>query len=163
MIHRLKADAEAVIKASIEAVQPDDAVRRMLEHAEVKVVIVGKLDDWQRVRPGLPSGIPWVGMPLAEPDEQVLDWSSLQQSSEPLAQVVTRDPADLATIMYTAGTTGVPKGCMLSFASMQFAANNFLRLFLVSDQDRVLSWLPLSQVMERQFIEMQSLLSGMTV
>ncbi|WP_169304605.1 AMP-binding protein [Halopseudomonas bauzanensis] len=151
------------ISVPLPPTTPDDAVRRVLEHAEAKVVIIGKLDDWQRVRPGLPSGIPWVGMPLAEPDEQLLDWSSLQQSCEPLAHAVTRDPAELATIMYTAGTTGVPKGCMLSFASMQFAANNFLRLFLVNDQDRVLSWLPLSQVMERQFIEMQSLLSGMTV
>ena len=94
------------ISVPLPPTTPDDAVRRMLEHAEAKVVIIGKLDDWQRVRPGLPSGIPWVGMPLAEPDEQLLDWSSLQQSCEPLAHAVTRDPAELATIMYTAGTTG---------------------------------------------------------
>ena len=142
---------------------PDEAIRHTLEHAEARAVIVGKLDDWAKVRPGLPTGIPWVGMPLAQPDERLLDWAGLQQSNEPLSQAVERDPAELATIIYTAGTTAPPKGCMLSFANMQFAASNFLRLFLTVEQDRVLSWLPLAHVAERHFIEMQSLLSGMTV
>lgn len=142
---------------------PDDAIRQTLEHAAVRVIIIGKLDEWQRVRSGLPVGIPWVGMPMAETDEQLLDWQELQNNSEPLLQTVARDASELATIMYSAGATGLPKGCMLSFASMHFAATNFLRLFLVTDQDRVLSYLPLSHVVERQFIEMQSLLSGMTI
>ncbi|SDS42086.1 Long-chain acyl-CoA synthetase (AMP-forming) [Halopseudomonas litoralis] len=142
---------------------PDDATRQTLEHAAVRVIIIGKLDDWQRVRSGLPAGIPWVGMPMAEADEQLLDWESLQRANDPLPQPVARDSAELASIMYSSGATGLPKGCMLSFASMHFAASNFLRLFLVTDRDRVLSYLPLSHVAERQFIEMQSLLSGMTV
>ncbi|WP_185266636.1 AMP-binding protein [Halopseudomonas xiamenensis] len=141
---------------------PADALRQMLEHSESRVVVVGKLDDWQQLRPGLPPGVPWVGLPLAETDEQLLDWQSVQGSA-PLQQARACDPAQMATIMYSAGATGLPKGCMLSFASMYFAANSFLRLFLTTDQDRVLSWLPLSHVAERQFIEMQSLLSGMTL
>ena len=141
---------------------PADALRQMIEHSESRVVVVGKLDDWQRVRPGLPAGIPWVGLPLAEADEQLHDWQSVQRCA-PVQQILARDPAQPATIMYSAGASGLPKGCVLSFASMYFAANNFLRLFLVTEQDRVLSWLPLSHVAERQFVEMQSLLSGMTV
>ena len=54
MIHRLKADAEAVIKASIEAVQPDDAVRRALRHfhpgtGRTLLVAVGKA-AWQMAK-----------------------------------------------------------------------------------------------------------------
>lgn len=142
---------------------PADAIQRMLEHADVRIIIVGKLDDWQRIRSGLPVATPWVGMPMAAADEQLLDWHDLQRDNEPMLQPVARDAAGLATIMYSVGSSGLPKGCMLSFASMHFAATNFLRLFLVTDQDRVLSWLSLCHVAERQFTEMQSLLSGMAV
>lgn len=139
------------------------ALRQTVEHAEACMVIVGKLDGWSQLRSGLPTGLPWVGLPLAEADDAVLPWDQLQKQAPPLLQPVARDPAGVATIMYSSGTTGLPKGCMLSFDSMYFAARNFLRLFLTTDQDRVLSWLPLSHIAERQFIEMQSLLSGMTV
>lgn len=139
------------------------ALRQIVEHAQTRMVIVGKLDDWQELRSGLPVSLPWVGLPLASPDPELIPWARLQEESTPLQEAVPRDRGELATIMYSSGTTGLPKGCMLSFDSMYFAAKNYLRLFLTTETDRVLSWLPLSHIAERQFIEMQSLLSGMTV
>lgn len=139
------------------------ALRQIVEHAQTRMVIVGKLDDWQELRSGLPVRLPWVGLPLAPPDPELIPWARLQEESTPLQEAVPRDRGELATIMYSSGTTGLPKGCMLSFDSMYFAAKNYLRLFLTTETDRVLSWLPLSHIAERQFIEMQSLLSGMTV
>lgn len=139
------------------------ALRQIVEHAQTRMVIVGKLDDWQELRSGLPGSLPWVGLPLAPPDPELIPWARLQEESTPLQEAVPRDRGELATIMYSSGTTGLPKGCMLSFDSMYFAAKNYLRLFLTTETDRVLSWLPLSHIAERQFIEMQSLLSGMTV
>lgn len=139
------------------------ALRQILEHSEARLVIVGKLDRWEEVRAGLPAELPRVGLPLADEDDSVLPWAQLQEQTPPLQQVVPRQDSELATIIYSSGTTGLPKGCMLSFASMYFAARNYLRLFLVTQQDRVISWLPLSHIAERQFVEMQSLLSGMTV
>lgn len=139
------------------------ALRQIVEHAQTRMVIVGKLDDWQELRSGLPVSLPWVGLPLAPPDPELIPWARLQEESAPLQEAVPRDRGELATIMYSSGTTGLPKGCMLSFDSMYFAAKNYLRLFLTTETDRVLSWLPLSHIAERQFIEMQSLLSGMTV
>lgn len=139
------------------------ALEGIVEHAEARMVIVGKLDDWQELRRGLPTSLPWVGLPLAPEDPELIPWEQLQEESTPLQEPVPRDPGELATIMYSSGTAGIPKGCMLSFDSMYFAAKNYLRLFLTTETDRVLSWLPLSHIAERQFIEMQSLLSGMTV
>lgn len=137
-------------------------LRQVIEHSDARMLILGKLDNWSQLRSGLPVELPWVGLPLASADENLLLWEQLQHA-QPLQQPVARVSSDLATIMYSSGTTGLPKACMLSFDSMYFAAKNFLRLFLTTDQDRVLSWLPLSHIAERQFIEMQSLLSGMTV
>lgn len=139
------------------------ALRQIIEHSEARLIIVGKLDDWGQLCSGVPSHIPRVGLPLAEADESILPWEQLLRDSPPLLQAVPRAPSEIASIMYTSGATGLPRGCMLSFDGMYFAASNFLRLFLTTEQDRVISWLPMSHIAERQFIEMQSLLAGMTV
>lgn len=139
------------------------ALRQVVEHSAARLIIVGKLDGWETLRSGLPPQLPRVGLPLADADESILPWDRLQCDSEPLTQPVPRDSSGLASIMYTSGATGVPRGCMLSFDSLYFAAGNYLRLFLTTEQDRVISWLPMSHIAERQFIEMQSLLAGMTV
>ncbi|GGI94429.1 AMP-binding protein [Halopseudomonas pertucinogena] len=139
------------------------ALRQVVEHSEARLVVVGKLDDWDTLRSGLPPQLPRVGLPLADVDESILPWDELLRDSEPLMQPVARQPSGLASIMYTSGATGLPRGCMLSFDSMYFAASNYVRLFLTTEQDRVISWLPMSHIAERQFIQMQSLLTGMTV
>lgn len=67
---------------------------------------------------------------------------------ESLAQAV--DPKQCASIVYTSGTTGDPKGVMLS--QQNFCANvegATEALPFLSEQDRVLSFLPLSHVFER--------------
>lgn len=140
-----------------------DSTRQILEHSEARAVFVGKLDDWPGMRPGVPANLPMLGLPLAPEDPQLLSWQGLLRANQPLQGEPAPAPEQLATIIYTSGTTGMPKGVMLSFASMYFSANNCLRLFNISDQDRLLSYLPLCQVAERQFIEVASLLAGETV
>ena len=140
-----------------------DSVRQILEHSEARAVFVGKLDEWDSMRPGVPPNLPMIGLPLAPEDPQLLAWEALLEDNTPLQGAPLPDPEQLATIIYTSGTTGMPKGVMLSFTSMYFSANNCLRLFNISDQDRLMSYLPLCHVAERQFVEVASLLAGETV
>lgn len=140
-----------------------DSVQQILEHSEARAVFVGKLDDWDSMRPGVPQNLPMLGMPLAPEDPQLLSWQCLLQANEPMQGEPLPDPEQLATIIYTSGTTGMPKGVMQSFASMYYSASNCLRLFNISDEDRLLSYLPLCHVAERQFVEIASLLAGETV
>ncbi|MFO7703675.1 MAG: AMP-binding protein, partial [Halopseudomonas sp.] len=140
-----------------------DSARQILEHSEARAVFIGKLDEWENMRPGVPPNLPMLGLPLAPDDSQLLSWSSMLQANEPLQGEPLPDPEQLATIIYTSGTTGMPKGVMLSFASMYFSANNCLRLFNISDEDRLMSYLPLCHVAERQFVEVASMLAGETV
>jgi long-chain acyl-CoA synthetase len=59
------------------------------------------------------------------------------------------DPDELATIVYTSGTTGRPKGVMLSHRNILSNAHGGLKLIDVYQQDEFLSFLPLSHMLER--------------
>ena len=59
------------------------------------------------------------------------------------------DETDTAVIVYTSGTTGPPKGAMLTHANLTWAADCFRRAFGTSSDDEVLSYLPLCHVAER--------------
>lgn len=58
-------------------------------------------------------------------------------------------PDDLATIIYTAGTTGVPKGVMLSHANLHSNVTASASVLPFVGEDSCLSLLPLSHVFER--------------
>ena len=43
-------------------------IRQILEHSESKLLFVGKLDSWDRMRPSVSAGLPYISHPLS-PEE----------------------------------------------------------------------------------------------
>ncbi|KAG2449926.1 hypothetical protein HYH02_000030 [Chlamydomonas schloesseri] len=58
-------------------------------------------------------------------------------------------PGDLATLVYTSGTTGHPKGVMLTHANLCYQVRNLTHFLQVRPGDRVLSLLPPWHIYER--------------
>jgi len=77
--------------------------------------------------------------------------------------VAATRPDDVSCIVYTSGTTGPPKGAVLTHAQCLAAAGSLVEGFGVTDSDTVVSYLPLCHVAERMWTLFVSLLVGITV
>ena len=60
-------------------------------------------------------------------------------------------PDQVATIVYTSGTTGEPKGAMLTHGNLASNVAAVAKVIPIGDQDASLSFLPLSHVLQRHF------------
>ncbi len=71
--------------------------------------------------------------------------------------------ADMAIICYTSGTTGVPKGAMITHRNMIRAAENFMVRERYHEGDEMLSYLPLAWIGEVAWSLGAALVRGLTV
>jgi long-chain acyl-CoA synthetase len=137
-------------------------IRQILEHSEAKLLFVGKLDGWDAMKPGVPDGLRCISTPLSPPNSYPR-WDDIVKATAPLPGHPVRDGAELATIMYTSGTTGTPKGVMHSFATFGWSIEAALKRVPINTKARILSYLPLAHVAERTLVEHGLLATGLHV
>lgn len=130
-------------------------VAYILNDAGCKVLLFGTHEQWQTfagVRDQL-GGL--VRILTVEPLQGAGDDPRLKAIGEWLPESggasrhVPRDAATLATIVYTSGTTGRPKGVMLSHRNILTNAAGGLQIVPITSDDLLLSFLPLSHTFER--------------
>lgn len=143
-----------------------ETARYIMAHSEAKLLFVGKMDGtvdtWNDLKHGLPADVPMIGMPLS-PLPDIPQWDELIKQQQPLRQIVHRDLDALATIVYTSGSTGQPKGVMHSFRSMSAGLKGAQQMWEFSPDERMLSYLPLAHVAERAAVECASMFFGFRV
>lgn len=118
----------------------------VLAHSDCRVVCASP--EWEeRVRAMLPTlGRP-VALLVVDPDAAEFPAPSLDTPGDG-SQFVAQDPSPdaVALLMYTSGTTGVPKGVMLTHANLVANARAICAEHALTDQDRVLAVLPLYHI-----------------
>ncbi|MHB8633225.1 MAG: AMP-dependent synthetase/ligase [Thermoplasmatota archaeon] len=84
---------------------------------------------------------------MPAPPAGVMNYEDFLRADPPSAAAV--DSADLASIVYTSGTTGEPKGAMLTHENLASNALSAVGCVQIGPGDRFLSFLPLAHVLER--------------
>jgi len=136
-----------------------EGAQQILEHSEAKLLFVGKLDDWDGMKGGVPEGLPMIALPLSPP-VNAPKWDEIIREHEPISDSPVPKGEELATIIYTSGSTGVPKGVMHTFDTMA-AISHASEDLMAKPEDRMLSYLPLAHSYERTWVEVASMYSGM--
>jgi long-chain acyl-CoA synthetase len=77
-------------------------------------------------------------------------------------RLATVQAGDVATIVYTSGTTGPPKGCMLTHANCLFTARAYERELALAPPMTIFMFLPLAHALARM-VQMVSLDAGGTL
>src|SRR5262245_43426963 len=133
-------------------------VHYQMDDAGVRWMFVsnpGQLDKIRQIRRELPAlqGVVVFDRQCAADD--VLTWDRFLRrgrgapgllGAEPARREAEPGPDDLETIMYTSGTTGNPKGVMLTHGNIISNIYSCLQVAPVKPDDLVLCWLPLSHI-----------------
>lgn len=152
-----------------------DAVEYIIKHASISTVVVNyaSLKQVARVRSRCPSLINVVLMDDTAADKLWLTeggsgYTHLMSAVEKLGQdrptfaIPQQSPDDIYTICYTSGTTGNPKGAVLSHRNVVSAAaasNERMPKELQGDSEIVFSYLPLAHIYER-LLESTTIMAG---
>jgi long-chain acyl-CoA synthetase len=135
-------------------------IKQILTHSDAKVLFVGKLDNFSEQRAGIPAGIKCISFSLYG-EKEGDQWKDLLLKHAPLRDAIARIPDELATIKYTSGTTGNPKGVMITFDAIHHVTPTALKGFGIAPEgQRFFSYLPLSHIAERMLVEIGAIYSG---
>lgn len=137
--------------------QPEQ-MRYVLDHSDCKLVVVAP--EWEAKVRDLITGISRpIQVLVADPDALLLPGETdasdgiIADQAPPLAD-------SLALLMYTSGTTGVPKGVMLTQANLAANAQSIATEHALSTDDRVLAVLPLYHINAFAVVMLAPLASG---
>jgi long-chain acyl-CoA synthetase len=137
-----------------------DQVRYIIDDSDAAIVVCSSREQWAKLEavrttlgkvrhyiaffPDAPEGVHGL--------ESVLESGRRADAADPglfEREALRVKPGDEASIIYTSGTTGVPKGVVLTHGNFVSNIVSVSTIIHFSEKDTVLSFLPLSHVLER--------------
>lgn len=145
--------------------------RHILQHSDAVLCFVQdriQLDKLMTIRSDIPEIRKLILMDGEVPDDdRVMGYDEFIDGSRDVPEEKVTEMAaavsadDLAAIVYTSGTTGIPKGAMLTHDNMTFTAQSVEKSVVWYPDDEVFLFLPLAHVFARTCVY-TTLLSGCT-
>lgn len=162
-IHAVSLDQAALslglVPVPLHTIDNPASIAYILSDCEASLLVVSSLAQWRTIEQlGLPlpslrsvvvtEGLPDSGLQRAAVRVSSLaGWLAAGQGYSGPMQAPSED--DLAAIVYTSGTTGKPKGVMLTHRNVVANVHAILTLVVPVVDDVFLSFLPLSHAFER--------------
>ncbi len=152
------------VNVAIYTTQPADQIKYILENSEAKVHIVSNDELFEETKPLVKAITSIEAIICIQPSshkklkgfDEVLEIGKELDEGQPGLFEELRsaiEPDDLANINYTSGTTGVPKGVMLTHMNLASNALASLKRMPFNSDDfespKILSYLPLAHMLER--------------
>ncbi|HTV46725.1 MAG TPA: AMP-binding protein [Stellaceae bacterium] len=150
----------------------------VLHHAEIRVTVAEDQEQVDKIL-SLEARLPHLGLVVYDDPRGMRHYASpvlrsfadLQATGREFgmehrgyidAEIDGTRPDDTALLSYTSGTTGQPKGVMLSHANLLAAAEGFVAAEDIRPTDNMLSYLPMAWIGESLFSLVLTLLVGFT-
>jgi long-chain acyl-CoA synthetase len=148
----LKAGAVAV---TLSGVLTGDELALLVNHARPRFIFTSenKLHEMEKLKS--PEGLEKVICPGGDID---LEYLMAQGSGS--FKALDRDRADIAAILFTGGTTGVPKGAMLTHEGTNFSSHSIAYYERSTENDLALCFLPFNHVFGQMHIMNATILSA---
>lgn len=145
------------VTVSLFTTLPKSTAEYILDFTDTKAIFVGQTSNWDAVSKVLPEGVAVFTLPGIEIDEPHEKWEDLLKVGSGRAPDYQCKPDDLISLVFTSGTTGVPKGVMQTHSSNIIPIRRGDDVFGVDSTPRSFSYLPLAHIAERQIIEFSSI------
>ena len=134
-------DSNAVYLFVEDEEQLDKYLERREQLPNIRKVIVFDMEGLRAFRD-----------PMVISFDELLAMGEAHEAAHPTlwqARIAATQPERAAIFVYTSGTTGPPKGAMLSNRNILFAIERFAEAVETNDQDQTLAFLPLCHMAER--------------
>jgi long-chain acyl-CoA synthetase len=151
--------ASGNIAVSLFTTHPASTAKYILEFTETRVLFVGETDNWPQLKSVLSDEVLVVTLPGVELDHPHVRWEDLLEEYAGDSPTHRGEPDDTMALVFTSGTTGLPKGVIQTHRSNLVPIRRFTGAFGVRDNPRYFSYLPLSHIAERQIVEFSSLVT----
>jgi len=148
----LKAGAVAVTLSSLLT---HDELSLLVNHSRPKILYTfdEKLDDLAG-----PRGEEWLDKVISRQGD--MNFEQLSNMGSTSFTAIDRHRSDTAAILYTGGTTGTPKGVMLTHENINTAIQSVIFHERSGEEDRALLFLPLNHVFGQMHIMNATILSA---
>ncbi|HAS6187562.1 TPA: AMP-binding protein [Vibrio vulnificus] len=139
-----------------------DTIEYCITHSESKILIAGKLDNaaaTQKVIDDLVD-VKSIALPYDSAPHCQYQFTTLILQSEPSSDRPQHYDDKLMSLVYTSGTSGLPKGAMLTYGAFSWSVQQLINHIGIQPNDRLFSYLPLAHITERVYIFGSSIMGG---